>query len=127
MVKPQIGGRVPQTLKDDFDEYREENGLSISDAQRELIRAGLDAKAGGADEPHSPSTAPRMDSRVRHVGGLGLALALLAVVFSSAVAGVVASVLVALAPSLAAAGAVLVAVSYLPELLDDNDADTVST
>jgi len=39
MPKPSISGRVPQTLKDDFDEYSEENELSITDTQRELFPA----------------------------------------------------------------------------------------
>jgi hypothetical protein len=123
MPKPTITGRVPQPLKDEFDEYKEDRNLSMSDAQRELLRAGLDAKAGSSDEPESSSTAPRMDSRVRYVGAVGLALALLAVAFSSSTAGVAASVLVALAPSLAAAGAVLVAVSYLPRMMESDDTE----
>jgi len=63
MPKPSISGRVPQTLKDDFDEYCEENELSITDAQRELLRAGLAAKKydeqDAADEPdEAASEAP---------------------------------------------------------------------
>lgn len=48
MSKPSISGRVPQPLKDDFDEYREKNELSISDAQRELLRKGIE---DGSDSP----------------------------------------------------------------------------
>lgn len=44
MPKPTISGRVPQTLKDDFDEYCDENEISITDGQRELLRAGLEAE-----------------------------------------------------------------------------------
>jgi hypothetical protein len=123
MPKPVISGRVPERLKEDFDDYKERHDLSVTEAQRELIRSGLDAKAGGEEEPEPPSTTPRMGSRVRHAGGVGLALALLAVAFSSSVAGVAASVLVALAPSLAAAGAVLVAVSYLPRMMESDETE----
>jgi len=54
---------VPQTLKDDFDEYSEENELSITDTQRELLRAGLETKKydeqDAADEPdEAASEAP---------------------------------------------------------------------
>lgn len=48
MAKPTISGRVPQTLKDEFDEYAEERGLSASDAQRELLRTGLEREQGVA-------------------------------------------------------------------------------
>lgn len=44
MVKPQIGGRVPQDLKDEFDEFAEENSLSHSDALRRLLRRGLEVE-----------------------------------------------------------------------------------
>jgi len=44
MAKPTISGRVPQPLKDEFEEYREERDLSMTDAQRQLLRAGLDAR-----------------------------------------------------------------------------------
>jgi hypothetical protein len=130
MAKPNITGRVPQPLKDEFDEFREDRGLSATDAQRELLRAGLEAKgrdpyavgepdddtehAAGAELPEQMN----MDPRARRAGGVALALALLASVLAAGLGGMIAGALVALAPALAAAGGVLVAISYVPELME---------
>lgn len=59
-----------------------------------------------------------MDPRARRVGGAALVVALLASVLAAGLGGMIASLLVALAPALAAAGGVLVAISYVPELME---------
>lgn len=94
MAKPNITGRVPQALKDEFDAYRDERDLSSTDAQRELLREGLKAKgrdpyAGDEDVDH-PATDPSEDQEtaqfnqdggtVERVAGVVMAFALAAIV-----------------------------------------------
>jgi uncharacterized protein involved in cysteine biosynthesis len=43
-AKPQVGGRIPHDVHDDFEEYREELELSKSDALRRIVEAGLEEK-----------------------------------------------------------------------------------
>lgn len=68
-AKPQIGGRIPHDVHEDFEEFRKENNLSKSDALRRLVESGLEGQQKGG------STNEAMGSPAV-LAGMGEALAL---------------------------------------------------
>jgi predicted transcriptional regulator len=50
MSKPLISVRVPNDLKEEFDEYADQRGISKSVAMRRLLWAGLEAKTESEEE-----------------------------------------------------------------------------
>lgn len=75
MVKPTIGGRVPQDLKEEFDEFAEEHDLSQTDALRRLLRAGLEAE-NEPDRPAAGGGGQGFVERLASIKTIGVALAL---------------------------------------------------
>lgn len=122
MTKPTIGGRVPQDLADQFEEFREEHDLSKTDALRRLLRTSLEdqpAETDGGevaervDELHAQQEQRDRRER-RHDALIGVALVVGALVVSGVADGPLALL------TAAGVGAALV-VSSLAGYMGDSD------
>jgi hypothetical protein len=119
MVKPQVGGRVPQDLKDEFDEFAEENSLSHSDALRRLLRRGLEVEdavaADGGEVVDRLDELEEMNRKEKRRENYQTALIGLTIVVGAFIWSGVASGLLVLLAGLALGGA-LIGLSLKPYL-----------
>jgi hypothetical protein len=81
--QPTRSTRLPETLDERYTEYRDDKGMTNSEALRSLVRAGLEAKAEEEESSGSLLSFRQRGGVVERVAGGVMAVALTAILANS--------------------------------------------